>query len=63
MSPCELPMPDDPELEVLHQRAIYEHYYANALHTVKRYPHLAARVMADWLVSNHMLEELKGSIR
>lgn len=62
MNLLELPIPEDPELEALYQKEVYDHYYEQATDTVSRYPHLAARVIAVWLVNGHMVNVLRGTI-
>lgn len=59
----ELPRPDDPELEVLYEQELYEKHYAAACVTVKDFPGIAARVIAEAWLQNSMFELLRGSIR
>ena len=63
MNLLELPRPDDPELEVLYEREMYEHHLSAARAAVESYPETVARVLADVWMQSTMLDVLRGSIR
>lgn len=60
---AELPRPDDPELESLWEREIYERHYANAQLTIQEHPFMAARIIAEFWMQATLLDLLRGSLR